>query len=172
MQGNTVSAERVVGAPAHVIFVLLCNPCEHARFDGSETVDASLTERPLVMASRFGMKMRGRRETLLLPYRTTNTVIEFEPDRRIAWQTTALGGLVGGRIWRYDLSPVDGGTTLLRETWDISQDRQNSSLKRSAAPSLTAKAIRATLERIAALVEDDEMTRRIWDNPSQSLHPQ
>jgi hypothetical protein len=50
-----------------------------------------------------------------LPYRTTNTVIEFEQDRRIAWQTTMLGGLVGGRIWRYELSPTDGGT-LVRET--------------------------------------------------------
>ena len=36
----------------------------------------------------FGMSMRGRPETLFLPYRTTNTVIEFEADRRIAWQTT------------------------------------------------------------------------------------
>jgi len=58
-----------------------------------------------------------------LPYRTwghlplagDNTVIEFEQDRRIAWQTTMLGGLVGGRIWRYELSPTDGGT-LVRET--------------------------------------------------------
>ena len=27
-----------------------------------------------------------------------------------------MGGLVGGRIWRYELSPTDGGT-LVRETW-------------------------------------------------------
>ena len=29
--------------------------------------------------------------------------------------------LGGGRIWRYELEPVDGGT-LVRETWDISQE--------------------------------------------------
>jgi hypothetical protein len=72
--------------------------------------------------------MRGRRETLFFPYRTTNTVIEFEPDRRIAWKTTAIGGLVGGRIWRYELDPADSDSTLVRETWDISHDRQQSFL--------------------------------------------
>ena len=41
------------------------------------------------MGSKFGMAMRGRKETLFIPYRTTNTVIEYEKDRRIAWQTTA-----------------------------------------------------------------------------------
>jgi hypothetical protein len=66
------------------------------------------------MGSKFGMAMRGRKETLFLPYRTTNTVIEYEPDCRIAWKTTALGGLLGGRIWRYELSPTEEGT-LVRE---------------------------------------------------------
>jgi hypothetical protein len=31
------------------------------------------------MGSKFGMAMRGRKETLFLPYRTTNTVIEYGP---------------------------------------------------------------------------------------------
>ena len=38
-----------------------------------------------------------------LPYQTPNEVVEFEQDRRIAWKTTGLNGLVGGRIWRYEL---------------------------------------------------------------------
>lgn len=62
------------------------------------------------------MAVRGRKETLFLPYRTTNTVIEYEPDRRIAWQTYGVGGLAGGRTWRDELAPTDGGT-LVRETW-------------------------------------------------------
>ncbi len=59
-----------------------------------------------------------------LPYSMESTVIEFEENRRIAWQTrgpTRIGKLVGGRIWRYELEPVDGGT-LVRETWDITEE--------------------------------------------------
>ena len=66
-----------------------------------------------------------------VPYTMTNTVIEFEPDRRIAWQTMMagpLGRFVGGRIWRYEFEAVDGGT-LVTETWDISQDKQAFFLK-------------------------------------------
>jgi hypothetical protein len=86
------------------------------------------------------------------PIPTTNTVIEYEPDRRIAWETTAVGGLFGGRIWRYELSPVDGGT-LVRETWDVSQEKQKSMITSGSMPSLTERGIRATLERIANLLE-------------------
>ncbi|HZQ30284.1 MAG TPA: SRPBCC family protein, partial [Mycobacterium sp.] len=110
MEGNTVSVERVIKAPAGAIFALIADAGKHASFDGSGTVQGSKQESvPLSKGSEFGMSMR-----LGLPYRTTNTVIEFEPDRRIAWQTTMLGGLVGGRIWRYELEPAADGT-LVRE---------------------------------------------------------
>jgi uncharacterized protein YndB with AHSA1/START domain len=153
MEGNTVSVERVIKAPAGKIFALLADAGNHARFDGSESVNhASKKSVPLSMGSKFGMAMRGRKETLFLPYRTTNTVIEYEPDRRIAWRTTAVGGLFGGRIWRYELSPADGGT-LVRETWDVSQDKQKSMITSGSMPNLTEQGIRATLERIAKLLD-------------------
>jgi uncharacterized protein YndB with AHSA1/START domain len=153
MDGNTVSVDRVIKAPASRIFALLADAGNHASFDGSESVNhASKESVPLSMGSKFGMAMRGRKETLFLPYRTTNTVIEYQPDRRIAWKTTALGGLVGGRIWRYELSPTDGGT-LVRETWDVSQDKQKWMITSGSMPRLTAQGIRATLERIAKLLE-------------------
>jgi uncharacterized protein YndB with AHSA1/START domain len=153
MDGNTVSVERVIKAPASRIFALLADAGNHASFDGSESVNhASKESVPLSIGSKFGMAMRGRKETLFLPYRTTNTVIEYQPDRRIAWKTTALGGLLGGRIWRYDLSPTESGT-LVRETWDVSQDKQKWMITSGSMPSLTEQGIRATLERIAKLLE-------------------
>jgi uncharacterized protein YndB with AHSA1/START domain len=154
MEGNTVSVERVIKAPAGEIFALLADAGNHASFDGSESVNhASKKSVPLSMGSKFGMAMRGRKETLFLPYRTTNTVIEYEPDRRIAWKTTALGGLLGGRIWRYELSLTEGGT-LVRETWDVSQDKQKSMITSGSMPNLTEQGIRATLESIAKLLEN------------------
>ncbi|OBF84477.1 dimethyladenosine transferase [Mycobacterium sp. 852002-51163_SCH5372311] len=153
MDGNTVSVERVINASPDKIFALLADAGKHASFDGSESVNHAMQESvPLTKGSKFGMAMRGRKETLFIPYRTTNTVIEYEPDRRIAWQTTSLGGLVGGRIWRYELTPADGGT-LVRETWDVSQDKQKKLITSGSMAKLTEEGMRATLERIARLVE-------------------
>ncbi|MCV7219421.1 SRPBCC family protein [Mycolicibacterium elephantis] len=154
MQGNVVSVERVIRAPAESIFALLADAGKHSSFDGSGTVDHSAQKsQPLSLGSKFGMSMRSRPESLFLPYRTTNTVVEFEPDRRVAWKTTiGPGGLIGGRIWRYELEPVDGGT-LVRESWDVSEDRQRPMLKLGSMPRQAEDGMRATLERIAALVE-------------------
>ena len=153
MDGNTVSVERVIKTSPEKIFALLADAGKHASFDGSDSVNhASQASVPLSKGSKFGMSMRGRRETLFIPYRTTKTVIEYEPDRRIAWKTTALGGLMGGRIWRYELSPAEGGT-LVRETWDVSEDKQKSMITSGSMPKQTEDGIRATLERIAKLLE-------------------
>lgn len=162
MQGDTVSVERVIKAQAREIFALLADAGRHASFDGSGTVDHVLADArsnqasaafiPLELGTTFSMRMRGRPETLFLPYTMNNEVIEFEPDRRIAWQPTTFGGLVGGRIWRYELTPTDDGT-LVRETWDVSRDRQRMMLKMGAMPRQAEDGMRATLARIAALLE-------------------
>ena len=154
MEGDTVSVERVINAPADKIFALLSDAGKHASFDGSDSVEHLVQKSvPLALGAQFGMAMRGRRETLFVPYRTTNTVIEFEPDRCIAWQTTMLGGFVGGRIWRYELRPGDAGGTIVRETWDVSRDKQKPLLKIGSMPKQAEDGMRATLERIAKLVE-------------------
>ncbi len=89
-----------------------------------------------------------------IPYSMVSTVIEYEENRRLAWQTTGpgpFGAHVGGRIWRYELEPVDGGT-VVRESWDI---RQESALTRPIVrrgAGQTRKNMAATLERIEKLV--------------------
>lgn len=153
MDADTVSVERVVKAPPDKIFALLADAGKHASFDGSESVNhAALKSVPLSKGAKFSMAMRGRKETLFIPYRTTNTVIEYEQDRRIAWQTVAFGGLIGGRIWRYELAPVEGGT-VVRESWDVSQDKQKRMITSGSMPAQTESGMRATLQRIAELLE-------------------
>ena len=162
MQGNSISVERVINAPAGAIFALIADAGKHSTFDGSGTVDHTTAESiPLQLGTTFSMRMRGRPETLFMPYTMSNKVIEFERDRLIAWQPTTLGGLVGGRIWRYELSPVEAegsatpgaGGTLVRETWDVSRDRQRMMLKMGAMPKQAEDGMRATLERLAAVLE-------------------
>jgi len=153
MEGDIVSVERVIDAPAAAIFELLADASKHSLIDGSGTVQGTVdgAPAPLSLGSSFGMSMKAG-----LPYRMASTVVEFEPDRRIAWQTKVagpLGRVVGGRIWRYVLEPVDGGGTRVTESWDISQDKQKLILRLGPMPERTRKNMEATLERIAELVE-------------------
>jgi uncharacterized protein YndB with AHSA1/START domain len=148
MSSDTITVERTIKAPPEAIFALVSDAGRHAEIDGSGTVKGTRREsRPLTLGSRFGMAMH-----MGVGYRTSNTVVEFEQDRRIAWQTTGLKGLVGGRIWRYELEPAAGGTTV-RETWDVSQDRQKFLLKRSRMAPAAKVGMRRTLERIAETLE-------------------
>jgi uncharacterized protein YndB with AHSA1/START domain len=143
-KSDTESVERVIPAPAEAIFALLADPRRHKDFDGSGTVrNAKSLPDHLELGAKFGMSMR-----VGIPYSMVSTVIEFEPNRVIAWQTYAPGHthwLVGGRIWRYELEPVDGGT-LVRETWDISQERLKAIVE--PARGKTILGMTKTLERI------------------------
>jgi len=111
----------VIAAPPEKIFDLLADPARHHDIDGSGSVIAAKeTSQRLALGSKFGMRMK-----IGVPYSMVSTVIEFDENRRIAWQSRppGIGGrLAGGRIWRYELEPVEGGTRV-RESWDISQER-------------------------------------------------
>ena len=114
------TVERMIPAPPETIFALLADPSRHQEIDGSGSVrGAKGGSQRLVLGSTFGMSMK-----MGIPYSMVSTVVEFDDNRRIAWQTrgpTRLGRWAGGRIWRYEIEPVDGGS-LVRESWDISQE--------------------------------------------------
>ena len=76
----------------------------------------------------------------------------------VAWSSdgqrviySRIGKLVGGRIWRYELEPVDGGTRV-RETWDISQESAPTKPLVRKGAEKTRKDMAATLERIESIV--------------------
>ena len=150
MLSNGVSVERFVKAPASAVFSILADPSRHREIDGSGTLrDAVGGSTRLALGSRFGMDMQAGPA----PYRMVNEVVEFETDRRIAWQARpdkswAAKG-IGGRIWRYELESRDGGT-LVRETWDISQERIPPLVW--ALRGLTRVSMNRTMDRIERLV--------------------
>jgi hypothetical protein len=154
MGDTVVSVERVIKAPAASIFAIVADASRHADIDGSGSVKGLKPGAPqqLCLGSTFGMSMK-----LGVPYSMSNKVIEFEQDRCIAWQTTLsgpLGRFIGGRIWRYELEGVDGGT-LVRETWDITQDKQRFMLQAGPVGKQTADAMAQTLGRLAELTETE-----------------
>jgi uncharacterized protein YndB with AHSA1/START domain len=147
------TVERVIPAPADRIFDLVADPRRHKDIDGSGTVrDATDLPDRLSSGATFGMNMEFGGA-----YSMTSTVIEFEPGRRIAWQSRPPHGSTwwrhafGGRIWRYELEPVDGGTCV-RESWDLSQEPLRPLVwgYRRKTRSNMAK----TLERIEKLLAD------------------
>ena len=147
---DVVTVERTIAAPPEEIFAYLVDPAKHKEIDGSGTVvGAKGDAQELKLGSTFGMSMK-----MGLPYSMVSTVIEYEPNRRIAWQTTgptAIGKHVGGRIWRYELEPVDGGT-LVKESWDISEESFFTKPLVSKGAGATRKNMAATLARIEGLV--------------------
>lgn len=147
---DVATVERLIHAPAEKIFDLLADPARHAEIDGSGTVRTPVDgSRRLKKGDKFGMSMH-----MGIGYKMVNEVVEFEENRRIAWQPRPTIGLlrtvIGGRIWRYELTPQDGGT-LVRESWDIRQEKVPMMVR--PLRSATVDSMTKTLERLAQVVE-------------------
>ncbi|MGB7052135.1 MAG: SRPBCC family protein [Acidimicrobiales bacterium] len=157
MKGYVLTVERFIEAPPTPIFDLLSDPSKHALIDGSGMLqglsgkkDSTEGTEPLGLGSTFGMGMK-----MGVRYTTLNRVVEFEPNRRIAWQTGpdgTWGRFVAGRIWRYELESTNDGT-LVRESWDITGDHQRVLLKLGGIYSgKTRRNMEQTLARLDAAI--------------------
>jgi uncharacterized protein YndB with AHSA1/START domain len=132
-------AERVIAAPADVIFDLLADPAQHAVIDGSGSVQGARATAPqrLALGTKFSMDMK-----VGVPYRMTNEVIEFEEGRRLAWRHK------GGHVWRYVLEPIDDSTTRVVEEFDWRPSKLPWLLKATRTAERNKAAIQKTLERL------------------------
>jgi hypothetical protein len=137
-----------VHAPAQAIFDVLADPAQHSAFDGSGTLQALVSgpER-LALGSHFGMSMR-----IKVPYRTDNTVVEFEEGRRIAWRHA------NRHRWRYELEPAGAGSTVVTETFDGRTALFPPSLLLINALNNNQTAALKTLVRLKAYVEERQGT--------------
>ena len=143
MPGRRISLSRTVDAPPHRIFDLLADPANHPLLDGSGSVRASRSTGPrrLELGSRFGMDMR-----IGLPYKILNTVVEFEPDRLIAWRHFS------GHRWRWQLRDLGDDRTEVTETFDWSTARSPRAIELLGFPARNRKGIEATLRRLEQLL--------------------
>ena len=148
---DVVTVERTIPAPPEAVFALLADPDRHSEIDGSGTVQkAHGGSQKLRLGSEFGMSMRW-----FLPYAMKSRVIEYVENVRIAWQTVPAypftDRIAAGRIWRYELSPVEGGT-LVRESWDISKEKPLTKPMVRNLGEQTRKNMERTLERIEEIL--------------------
>ena len=131
-----VSVERFVPAAPGLIFEVLADPRQHSKIDGSGSVKAAQVSAPtrLSLGAKFAMNMK-----IGIPYKMTNTVVEFDENRRIAWQH------IGGHIWRYILEPVEGGTKVV-EQFDYNGSKSIPILKLKGSMKSNEKFMTKTLE--------------------------
>jgi len=140
-----VSESKVIAAPAQRLFDIVADPAMHPVMDGSGSVQASRSDGPrrLELGSTFGMDMK-----LGAAYKITNTVVEFDEPRVIAWRH------FNGHVWRYLFEPVDGGTRVT-EQWDARPAKNRLLLRISGFPARNRAGIVATLNKLAELVASD-----------------
>ncbi|GAA2803323.1 SRPBCC family protein [Saccharopolyspora taberi] len=140
-----VSSSVIVAATPEAIFEILSDPRKHPLIDGSGTVREGISGPDrLVLGSKFGMRMK-----IGLGYRIRNTVVEFEPNRLIAWKHFSP------HRWRYRLEPVEGGTRVT-ETFDYSRMPLPAIIGRSPMATNNLRAIKNTLHRLKSHVEGGE----------------
>ncbi len=134
---RSVSSTAHVTAPPANVFDLLADPRRHPEIDGSGMVRGQIDAPPrLSYGARFSMKMH-----LVVPYRITNTVVEFADDHVIAWRH------LGRHVWRYTLEP-EGEGTLVTEAFDWSTALVPKAIELAGYPAKNLRAIEATLVRL------------------------
>ncbi len=152
MTDQSVSVSTTIEATPAVVFGIVANPHQHSRIDGSGSVQ-DLIEGPerLERGTEFHVSMK----LFGVPYKITNRVVEFEPDRRIAWRH------FGGHRWRYELEPSEGGGTRVTETFDYTRysPRRRRVIELLGFPDRNRRGIEETLVRLKGAAEQDQATR-------------
>ncbi|WP_239655291.1 SRPBCC family protein [Mycobacterium riyadhense] len=150
MSERIVSATREIAASADRIFELIADPSRQPSWDGNDNLAAGA---PGQRVRRVGdifsitLTMGGVRE---------NHVVEFAEGRQIAWRPAEPGKQPPGHLWRWELTPVSETRTRVTHTYDWTALTDASRLDRARAT--TAEMLRASMDRLAAMVEDHRLT--------------
>ena len=146
---DQVTESITVDAPPDVVFAILASPRQHSRIDGSGSVGSIISgpDRFSGKGDRFIVRMK----LFGVPYVIQNRVVEFEPDRLIAWRHFTANR------WRYELAPTADGGTTVTETFDMSRANRLTDVlvRRAKFPERNRQGIIATLERLKKAAEAD-----------------
>jgi uncharacterized protein YndB with AHSA1/START domain len=142
---RVVSASREIAAGPWMIFELIADPAAQPRWDGNDNLaEASAGQRIGRVGEVFVTTLTGGKVR-------ENHVVEFDEGRRIAWTPAEPGKSSPGHLWRWELEPLDTSRTLVTHTYDWTRLADEQRVPRARAT--TCDRLRASLDRLAALVE-------------------
>lgn len=138
----TASASATVAASAADVFDFIARPANHAEISGDESVKGERhgPERLTAEGDQFGMRMK----MYGLPYRITNTVMEYEDGRKIAWCHP------GKHRWRWEIEPIDGSSCTVTETFDMSTSPAKPVLRLMGYPKRHESNVEKSVANVAA----------------------
>ena len=143
---RVASTTREIAAGPAAIFELIADPAQQPRWDGND----NLSQAPA------GQRVRATGEVFVMTTTRGNVrenhVVEFEEGRRIAWTPAEPGQPPLGHVWRWELVPVDASRTRVTHTYDWTELTDENRFARARAT--TPDKLRASVDRLAALVED------------------
>lgn len=137
----TASASTHVDAPAEEVFAFVSRPGNHPEISGDRSVKGERHGPEMLTGEgdKFGMSMK----MFGLPYRITNTVVEYEAGRRIAWAHP------GKHRWRWEVEPDEGGGCTVTETFDMSPSPLKPALKLVGYPKAHQSNLDASVANVA-----------------------
>ena len=139
------SASREVAACAERIFERIADPAQQPRWDGNDNLaEAAGGQRVRVLGDVFSMTTTSGKVR-------ENHVVEFEEGRCIAWKPAEPGQEPPGHLWRWELEPIEPARTRVTHTYDWTELTDEKRFPRARAT--TADKLRASLDRLATLVE-------------------
>ncbi|MGY1636882.1 SRPBCC family protein [Geodermatophilus sp. SYSU D00742] len=153
---RTIRVSRDIAAPPERVFALLADPARHTEIDGAGMLRGLESGPSPVTGVGDAFVMRMDQEGIG-EYRMRNEVVDFEPDRRIAWAPAihpagSLSHVIGdldpsGHTWGWELEAAPGGTRV-SHTYDWSGVRDERAL--GLYPRVSAEQMEETLDRLAA----------------------
>jgi uncharacterized protein YndB with AHSA1/START domain len=127
-QADAISVSRKIPASPDVVFALLSDPTKHPEIDGSGMLRSATSNGAITgVGDAFTMRMHNDE---MGDYEMINHVVEYEPNRRIAWEPVLFRagrpaddedvGVRAGHRWIYQLEPLSSDVTLVTESYDCS----------------------------------------------------
>ncbi len=139
-----VCAEGIVSAPVDIVFEQIANPSLQPAWDGNDNLQtAAKGQRVHAVGDTFDVTL-----THDLQVRR-NRVVEFEEGRLIAWLPSPVDADPPGHLWRWELEPLQDGTTRVVHTYDWTNLHDASRVAK--ARRTTSERLQASIDRLAAL---------------------
>jgi uncharacterized protein YndB with AHSA1/START domain len=154
-----VKVSKRIPAPPPRIFAILADPTKHTELDGSGMLRGALTARTVTgVGDVFTMRMFFSE---MGDYEMNNHVVEFEPNRLIAWEPEAGRGHPNagppgspenrwGHRWIFELTPDGPDATIVTETYDCSRAPQEEREEMDNG-SIWLEGMTSTLKKLEAL---------------------